>query len=121
MSAGHARALLSLDDPHLMEELAQRIVQEGLSVRAVERLVAGAGSSRPRGPCAAAPTILTSWTSPAACPTASKPRCASTWASARAASLSSSAISRILSAWSRTWDWTFLSRTQITDLRPLTS
>lgn len=43
ISAGHARALLSLDDPHLMEELAQRIVQEGLSVRAVERLVAGGG------------------------------------------------------------------------------
>lgn len=39
ISAGHARALLSLDDPSLMEELAQRIVQEGLSVRAVERLV----------------------------------------------------------------------------------
>ena len=41
LSAGHARALLSLDDPSLMEELAQRIVTEGLSVRAVERLVAG--------------------------------------------------------------------------------
>ncbi|WP_232820191.1 ParB/RepB/Spo0J family partition protein [Brachybacterium sp. YJGR34] len=40
ISAGHARALLSLDDPALMEELAQRIVSEGLSVRAVERLVA---------------------------------------------------------------------------------
>lgn len=43
LSAGHARALLSLDDPRLMEELAQRIVQEGLSVRAVERLVARGG------------------------------------------------------------------------------
>ncbi|WP_299301983.1 ParB/RepB/Spo0J family partition protein [uncultured Brachybacterium sp.] len=43
ISAGHARALLSLDDPTLMEELAQRIVQEGLSVRAVERLVARGG------------------------------------------------------------------------------
>jgi len=43
ISAGHARALLSLDDPSLMEELAQRIVQEGLSVRAVERLVARGG------------------------------------------------------------------------------
>lgn len=40
LSAGHARALLSLDSPALMEELAQRIVAEGLSVRAVERLVA---------------------------------------------------------------------------------
>lgn len=39
LSAGHARALLGLDSPALMEELAQRIVAEGLSVRAVERLV----------------------------------------------------------------------------------
>ena len=44
LSAGHARALLSLDDPSLMEELAQRIVSEGLSVRAVERLVARGGA-----------------------------------------------------------------------------
>lgn len=46
ISAGHARALLSLDDPRLMEELAQRIVQEGLSVRAVERLVARGGEQQ---------------------------------------------------------------------------
>ncbi|WP_241237250.1 ParB/RepB/Spo0J family partition protein [Brachybacterium saurashtrense] len=46
ISAGHARALLSLDDPTLMEELAQRIVQEGLSVRAVERLVARGGQQQ---------------------------------------------------------------------------
>lgn len=46
ISAGHARALLSLDDPRLMEELAQRIVQEGLSVRAVERLVARGGQQQ---------------------------------------------------------------------------
>ena len=39
LTAGHARALLALDDVTLMEELAQRIVAEGLSVRAVERLV----------------------------------------------------------------------------------
>ena len=47
LSAGHARALLSLDDPALMEELAQRIVSEGLSVRAVERLVARGGQQAP--------------------------------------------------------------------------
>ncbi|GAA1325166.1 hypothetical protein GCM10009592_09400 [Brachybacterium rhamnosum] len=47
LSAGHARALLSLDDPSLMEELAQRIVSEGLSVRAVERLVARGGQQAP--------------------------------------------------------------------------
>lgn len=46
ISAGHARALLSLDDPALMEELAQRIVSEGLSVRAVERLVAQGGQQQ---------------------------------------------------------------------------
>ncbi|MGA8462801.1 MAG: ParB/RepB/Spo0J family partition protein, partial [Trebonia sp.] len=40
ISAGHARALLSLDDPQAQERLAQRIVAEGLSVRAVEEIVA---------------------------------------------------------------------------------
>ncbi len=40
ISAGHARALLSLDDTQSQERLAQRIVAEGLSVRAVEEIVA---------------------------------------------------------------------------------
>jgi ParB family transcriptional regulator, chromosome partitioning protein len=40
ISAGHARALLSLDDPQAQERLAHRIVAEGLSVRAVEEIVA---------------------------------------------------------------------------------
>jgi ParB family chromosome partitioning protein len=40
LSAGHARALLGLDDTAGMERLAQRIVSEGLSVRAVEEIVA---------------------------------------------------------------------------------
>jgi ParB family chromosome partitioning protein len=39
ISAGHARALLSLDDPHEMDALAERIVKEGLSVRSVEEIV----------------------------------------------------------------------------------
>jgi ParB family transcriptional regulator, chromosome partitioning protein len=39
ISAGHARALLSLDDPTAQERLAQRIVAEGLSVRSVEEIV----------------------------------------------------------------------------------
>lgn len=39
LSAGHARALLSLDDEASMEELANRIVKEGLSVRSVEEIV----------------------------------------------------------------------------------
>ncbi len=40
LSAGHARALLSVEDPVAQEELAHRIVAEGLSVRAVEEIVA---------------------------------------------------------------------------------
>lgn len=39
LSAGHARALLVVDDPLAQERLAQRVVSEGLSVRAVEELV----------------------------------------------------------------------------------
>ncbi|MFI7586011.1 ParB/RepB/Spo0J family partition protein [Spongisporangium articulatum] len=40
LSAGHARALLGLDDGDAMDKLAQRIVNEGLSVRATEEAVA---------------------------------------------------------------------------------
>jgi ParB family chromosome partitioning protein len=40
LSAGHARALLGLNDPAAMEALATRIVAEGLSVRDVEEIVA---------------------------------------------------------------------------------
>jgi ParB family chromosome partitioning protein len=47
LTAGHARALLALDEPVTQEELAGRIVAEGLSVRAVEELVALAGQERP--------------------------------------------------------------------------
>ena len=39
LSAGHARALLSLDEPLAQEDLAARIVAEGLSVRATEEAV----------------------------------------------------------------------------------
>ncbi|NIJ14383.1 ParB family chromosome partitioning protein [Saccharomonospora amisosensis] len=39
LSAGHARALLSLEDADRQEELAGRIVAEGLSVRATEEAV----------------------------------------------------------------------------------
>lgn len=39
LSAGHARALLGLPDAPAMERLAQRIVAEGLSVRATEEAV----------------------------------------------------------------------------------
>lgn len=40
LSAGHARALLAIEDPEAQERLAHRIVAEGLSVRAVEEIVA---------------------------------------------------------------------------------
>ncbi|MFJ9341380.1 ParB/RepB/Spo0J family partition protein [Streptomyces sp. NPDC101733] len=40
LSAGHARALLGVDDPEEQDELARRIVAEGLSVRTVEEIIA---------------------------------------------------------------------------------
>ncbi len=57
LSAGHARALLGVDDPVAQEQLAHRIVAEGLSVRAVEEIVAlGVRPTRsPRAPGAKAP------------------------------------------------------------------
>jgi ParB family chromosome partitioning protein len=45
LSAGHARALLSVDDGEAQDRLAHRIVAEGLSVRAVEEIVTLMGSS----------------------------------------------------------------------------
>ncbi|HEX5997457.1 MAG TPA: ParB/RepB/Spo0J family partition protein [Jiangellales bacterium] len=52
LSAGHARALLSLERPEQQEVLAGRIVAEGMSVRATEEAVAlalaeGAPAKRP--------------------------------------------------------------------------
>jgi ParB family chromosome partitioning protein len=43
LTAGHARALLGLADGAAIERLAQRIVAEGLSVRATEEVVAMGG------------------------------------------------------------------------------
>jgi ParB family transcriptional regulator, chromosome partitioning protein len=40
LSAGHAKALLGVDNLEAQEQLARRIVAEGLSVRAVEEIVA---------------------------------------------------------------------------------
>ena len=40
LSAGHARALLGLENAEAMDKLAQRIVNEGMSVRATEEAVA---------------------------------------------------------------------------------
>lgn len=53
LSAGHARALLSLEGgPERQEELAARIVAEGLSVRATEEAVTLANSAGPATPSA---------------------------------------------------------------------
>lgn len=55
LSAGHARALLALDDATEQDKLAHRINAEGLSVRAVEEIVKLMSEERnperrPRGP-----------------------------------------------------------------------
>ena len=59
LSAGHARALLSVEDSEEQDRLAHRIVAEGLSVRAVEEIVTLMGSrpqkaQKPKGPRAGA-------------------------------------------------------------------
>lgn len=51
LSAGHARALLALDSPEQQDELARRVVAEGMSVRATEEAVAlilAGSEERPR-------------------------------------------------------------------------
>lgn len=50
LSAGHARALLGLDDAARQEELATRIVAEGMSVRATEEAVTMAKREPTRKP-----------------------------------------------------------------------
>lgn len=62
LSAGHARALLGLPDAATQDAVAHRVVAEGLSVRAVEEIVAVAGQAtqaprRPRGLTPQAPAI----------------------------------------------------------------
>src|SRR5580692_5089636 len=58
ISAGHARALLGLDNPEAQDRLAHRIVAEGLSVRAVEEIVAIGDDDTPkkRAPVTRQPT-----------------------------------------------------------------
>jgi ParB family chromosome partitioning protein len=61
LSAGHARALLGIDDRDAQEELAGRIVAEGLSVRATEELATlhvHGHVDRSRTRAAAAPRIV---------------------------------------------------------------
>ena len=51
LSAGHARALLAVDNPEIQDRLAGRVVAEGISVRGLEEIVAvgdlGSGDKRP--------------------------------------------------------------------------
>ncbi|HEX7404792.1 MAG TPA: ParB/RepB/Spo0J family partition protein [Candidatus Nanopelagicaceae bacterium] len=57
LSAGHARALLALTDEIEIERLASRIVAEGLSVRAIEEIVAtGALNSKKRTRASSSPS-----------------------------------------------------------------
>jgi ParB family transcriptional regulator, chromosome partitioning protein len=61
LSAGHARALLGIDEPDAQEELAGRIVAEGLSVRVTEELAtlhAHGHADRTRTRKAAAPRMV---------------------------------------------------------------
>ncbi|MEU7584179.1 ParB/RepB/Spo0J family partition protein [Streptomyces sp. NPDC041068] len=55
LSAGHARALLSVEDSEEQDRLAHRIVAEGLSVRAVEEIVTLMGSRPQSAPKAKGP------------------------------------------------------------------
>ena len=40
LSAGHARSLLAIEDPEVQDRLAARVIAEGISVRALEEIVA---------------------------------------------------------------------------------
>jgi ParB family chromosome partitioning protein len=50
LTAGHARAILSLDTPEAMQRLADKIVNEDLSVRAAEAAAKGPDAASSRGP-----------------------------------------------------------------------
>ena len=50
ISAGHARALLAVDQDKQIKEAADKIIKEGLSVRQTEKLVKSMGSAKPKKP-----------------------------------------------------------------------
>jgi ParB family transcriptional regulator, chromosome partitioning protein len=50
LTAGHARAILSLDDAEAMQRLADKIVNEDLSVRSAEAIAKGSDGSSVRRP-----------------------------------------------------------------------
>jgi ParB family chromosome partitioning protein len=55
MAAGHARALLALEDEAYAVHIAQRVIDEGWSVRQVEEAVKSRGREETRGSAAARP------------------------------------------------------------------
>jgi len=48
LSAGHARALVTVENPEVQDRLASRVVAEGLSVRALEEIVAVGPDGEPK-------------------------------------------------------------------------
>ena len=56
LSVGHAKVLLGIEDMAQRAMLGRRIIEEGLSVRATEKLAQGAKSGAPAGPRTAAKT-----------------------------------------------------------------
>lgn len=56
LSAGHARAILSLGDAEQMQRLADKVVNEDLSVRATEEAAKNVTESSPSGAVSAKPT-----------------------------------------------------------------
>ena len=77
LSAGHARALLGVDDPARQDALAARVVAEGISVRGLEELVAvGADADGTAEDGPAAPVSAPGWPrSPIGCPSRFETRC----------------------------------------------
>ena len=50
LSAGHARSLLAIEDPEIQDRLAARVIAEGISVRALEEIVAMRDVDSPTSP-----------------------------------------------------------------------
>jgi len=69
ISAGHARALLGTPDRALQEELAKRIVADGLNVRAVEEIVRRRAQNAGLGDMDAGPGSVGTGVTPAVVPT----------------------------------------------------
>lgn len=58
LSAGHARALVSVANTEIQDRLASRVVAEGLSVRALEEIVSmGPDDDSPKKPVRRGPTV----------------------------------------------------------------